>query len=72
MSSCCKTGFKWDGKPAGTESTISNKNTYVTGSNGNVAILMVADIFGWTLTNARLLADHYAKEADATVYVPDL
>lgn len=27
---------------------------------------------GWTLNNARLLADHYAKEADATVYLPDL
>ena len=37
-----------------------------------VAILMVHDIFGWTFPNARLLADHYAKEADATVYLPDL
>lgn len=37
-----------------------------------VAILIVHDIFGWTLPNARLLADHYAKEADATVYLPDL
>ncbi|KAK5048020.1 hypothetical protein LTR84_006210 [Exophiala bonariae] len=71
MSSCCKTGFKWDGKPVGTESTIAGLKTYTTGSNENVAILIVADIFGWTLTNARLLADHYAKEADATVYIPD-
>lgn len=29
------------------------------------------DVFGWTFPNLRLLADHYAKEADATVYLPD-
>ena len=38
----------------------------------SAAILLVHDIFGWTFTNARLLADHFAKEADATVYLPDL
>lgn len=37
-----------------------------------VAVLIVHDLFGWNLPNARLLADHYAKEADATVYLPDL
>ena len=35
-------------------------------------MMMVHDIFGWTFPNARLLADHYAKEADATVFLPDL
>lgn len=37
-----------------------------------VVIMIVHDIFGWTSANTRLLADHYAKEADATVYIPDL
>ena len=34
--------------------------------------MIIHDIFGWTLPNSRLLADHYAKEVDATVYLPDL
>lgn len=34
--------------------------------------MIVHDVFGWKSPNPRLLADHYAKEADATVYVPDL
>lgn len=71
MSNCCKEGFKWQGTPTGQETTLAGKKTYVAGTNKDVAILMVHDIFGWTLNNARLLADHYAKEADATVYLPD-
>lgn len=72
MSKCCKEGFKWEGTPIGKESTIAGVPTYVSGSNKERAILMVHDIFGWTLPNLRLLADHYAQEADATVYLPDL
>ena len=37
-----------------------------------VAIVIIHDLFGWKSPNARLLADHYAKEVDATVYIPDL
>ena len=36
------------------------------------AIVILHDIYGWTSPNPRLLADHYAQEADATVYLPDL
>lgn len=32
---------------------------------------MIHDVYGWTLPNLRLLADHYAAEAKATVYLPD-
>lgn len=72
MSNCCKEGFKWQGTPTGTETTLAGNKTYVAGTkNTGVAILMVHDIFGWTLNNARLLADHYAQEAEATVYLPD-
>ncbi|PPQ70319.1 hypothetical protein CVT24_013014 [Panaeolus cyanescens] len=39
---------------------------------GDAAIVVIPDLFGWTFTNTRLLADHYADEADATVYVVDL
>jgi hypothetical protein len=68
----CKKGFAWDGKANGKEATLGNNNAYITGDNKDAAILIVADIFGWKLNNVRVLADHYAKEANATVYVPDL
>ncbi len=72
MSQCCLSGFKWDGTPVGKEIKLANNDTYVTGSNKDVAIMVVHDIFGWTFPNLRLLADHYAQEANATVYLPDL
>lgn len=68
----CKSGFKWDGKPTGKETTLDNAKAYVTGDNKERAILIITDVFGWTLPNIRVLADHYAKEVDATVYVPDV
>lgn len=68
----CKSGFKWNGQSVGKETTLNKANAYVTGDNKDVAILIVTDIFGWTLPNIRLIADHYAQEANATVYVPDL
>jgi len=71
MSECCKAGFAWQGKPSGEETTLGKNKAYVTGTNKDAAILMIHDVFGWALPNARLLADHYAKEAHATVYLPD-
>ncbi|KAI8934324.1 hypothetical protein NX059_009060 [Plenodomus lindquistii] len=68
----CKTGFKWDGTPTGKETKLDNIDTYVTGDNKERAIFIVTDLFGWTLPNIRLLADAYAKEASATVYIPDI
>ena len=58
--------------PQGKETKLANLNAYVSGTNKEVAILLVHDIFGWTFTNLRLLADHYAQEVGATVYLPDL
>ncbi|KAK0727631.1 Alpha/Beta hydrolase protein [Lasiosphaeria miniovina] len=71
---CCLRAFEWDGTPAGTVSTIPGTNhaAYVTGNNPSAAVLYLHDILGWTFPNARLLADHYAREANVTVYVPDL
>jgi dienelactone hydrolase len=67
----CKTGFSWNGTPTGQESTLGKNKAYIAGTSKSAAILMIHDIFGWTLTNLRLLADHFAKEADATVYLVD-
>ncbi|GLA18164.1 hypothetical protein AnigIFM62618_005319 [Aspergillus niger] len=71
MSDCCVKGFEWDGTPVGAETKLAGYNTYVTGSNSEAAILFIHDLFGWTFSNARLLADIYAQEINATVYVPD-
>jgi dienelactone hydrolase len=71
FSSCCLKSFSWSGTPTGAESTLANNPTYITGSNPRVAILYVHDALGWRFPNARLLADHFAAEANATVYMPD-
>lgn len=44
---------------------------YITGDDPDVAIMVIHDLFGWDFPNTRLLADHLAREAGATVYVPD-
>ncbi|KAL8868350.1 MAG: hypothetical protein Q9174_005049 [Haloplaca sp. 1 TL-2023] len=77
-SSCCLKGFPWSGTPTGRESKIKlnslgkDIDTYIAGSDTEKAILIVADLLGWTFTNTRLLADCFAKEVGATVYIPDL
>ncbi|KAK2596381.1 hypothetical protein N8I77_013273 [Diaporthe amygdali] len=67
----CLEGFSWDGKQRGIIGTFGNNNAYITGNNSSAAILVIHDLFGWTIPNTRLLADHYAEEVGATVYVPD-
>ncbi|EAA32437.1 alpha/beta-hydrolase [Neurospora crassa] len=76
ISRCCLTGFRWSGTPTGTALPAGSipgttNAVYKTGTNPRVAILIIHDIFGWTFPNVRLLADHYAAEANATVFVPD-
>ncbi|OTA98455.1 hypothetical protein M426DRAFT_325957 [Hypoxylon sp. CI-4A] len=71
LRECCITGFKWEGTPTGKASKLNDNDVYITGDNPDVAILIVHDALGWTFPNARLLADHYAQEINATVYLPD-
>jgi dienelactone hydrolase len=72
FSECCLRGFEWDGTPSGQESKLADLNVYVAeGSNPSAALLYIHDALGWGWHNARLLADHYAREAGVTVYVPD-
>lgn len=73
MSDCCIQGFEWQGTPTGRETTLAGNKAYLTGSdNSDVAIMVIHDLFGWTFPNLRLLADHYAREVNAAVYLPDL
>lgn len=72
LGQCCVTGFKWHGQPQGKEATIAGKKAYIVGSHPDRAVLFLHDALGWTWENSRLLADHFAEEVDATVYLPDL
>lgn len=71
MTECCLKGLRWEAKTNGRNETVTGLDCYVTGSNQDVAIMMIHDLFGWTFENIRILADHFADEVDATVYVPD-
>lgn len=70
-SSCCFRGFRWESTPVGHVDKIAGRDTYVTGNNPHAAVLVIHDVFGWTFPNIRLLADHFAQEANVTAYVPD-
>lgn len=52
---------------------LANNDVYIAGDSNasDIAVLFIADMFGWTFNNNRLLADHIAREVGATVYVPD-
>ena len=71
MNDCCRTGFQWNGTPIGKEGTLAENKAYITGDSLDRAILFCHDALGWELNNTRLLADHFAKEVGATVYLPD-
>lgn len=72
MNDCCLKGFRWNEEPKGYDTRFTGRDCYVSGHNPSVGIIIIHDIFGWKFRNTRLLADHYADEVDATVYVPDL
>ncbi|KAF2998212.1 hypothetical protein E8E13_005083 [Curvularia kusanoi] len=67
----CATGFEWEGTSDGREEKLNGRNVYATGSSSRAAILVIPDLFGWTLPNVRMLADRYAYETNSTVYVAD-
>jgi len=71
LSDCCLKGFKWEGTPTGRIEKLGQTNAYIAGNNPDVAVILIHDALGWTFVNARLLADHYAQEINATVYLPD-
>ncbi|KAI1411826.1 dienelactone hydrolase family protein [Hypoxylon sp. FL1857] len=71
FSECCLKGFEWSGTPSGKVSKLNDNDVYITGDNADAAVLLVHDVLGWTFPNARLIADHFAREINATVYLPD-
>ncbi|MCJ1442277.1 MAG: hypothetical protein MMC23_002770 [Stictis urceolatum] len=71
VSSCCLEGFQWGGTLAGRIDKLADNDAYIAGSNPEAAVMLIHDLLGWSFPNTRLLADHYAREANVTVYVPD-
>ena len=71
VSSCCLKGFEWDGTPTGHIGKLANNAAYIAGDNPNAAVLLIHDLLSWEFPNMRLLADHFAREANVTVYLPD-
>ncbi|KAF2238446.1 dienelactone hydrolase family protein [Viridothelium virens] len=71
ISRCCLKGFEWGGSPTGRVGKLANNDAYVAGDNPDVGVIVIHDLLSWAFPNIRLLADHYAREANVTVYVPD-
>lgn len=72
MADCCLKGIQWDAQTKGHNTTLAGRDCYVTGSSKDRAVIILHDLFGWTFANTRILADHYASEVGATVYIPDM
>ncbi len=75
--SACLSGTIKPGTPTGTVTSIYGRPTYVTkpelkdGEKAKGVVVIVPDIFGWEISNARLLADAYAREGGWVVLLPD-
>lgn len=72
VSACCLKGFEWESTtPSWRTAKLAKNDIYIVGDNPDVAIIIIHDLLGRTFPNAGLLADHYAREANAIVYIPD-
>ncbi|KAH0537687.1 hypothetical protein FGG08_005552 [Glutinoglossum americanum] len=71
----CVSGVIHSGTPKGRTATVHGLDTYIAGPpDGRPPkglVVVIADVFGWGLTNVRVLADVYAEKGGFLVYVPD-
>ncbi|KAI4187852.1 MAG: hypothetical protein LQ348_004014 [Seirophora lacunosa] len=75
MGACCLSGVLQEGqRPTGRVDNIGGLDTYIAepkdGSKAKTVVI-ISDVFGWTLPNTRLLADRYALSG-LYVYIPDI
>jgi len=71
---CCITGSIFSGTPTGADEVLNGVACYVArpvSGQATKAIVLAADVFGFTFTNVRLLADRYASTGLLAV-VPDM
>ncbi|KAF8632410.1 hypothetical protein AX17_004851 [Amanita inopinata Kibby_2008] len=68
----CINGGTLSGDPIG---TISTQNAYFSpapnGSPSKRAVLLLTDVFGLSLKNPKIIADHLAKRLECDVWIPD-
>ncbi|KAF4554864.1 Dienelactone hydrolase-like protein 1 [Elsinoe fawcettii] len=71
---CCATGSLHTGTPKGTVGKLHGLDAYITnpteGTQPKGVVVIIPDIFGWTLPNSRILADEYAEKGPA--FQPDM
>ncbi|KAI9764228.1 MAG: hypothetical protein M1840_008618 [Geoglossum simile] len=71
----CISGSIHEGTPKGRTATLHGLDTYISeppdGRPPKGLVVMMPDIYGWELTNARVLADVYAEKGPLLVYLPD-
>ena len=66
-----------DINPRGNVQTINNVKCYITSSyqsnaQSDILFILATDVFGYTLSNSRILADMFSNELNTTCIVPDL
>ena len=73
---CCLSGsVDTDAVQLGTERTLGGVDVYWApqpATKSCVAMIVVTDVFGWKLPNARLLADSVSNKLGVTAIVPDI
>jgi dienelactone hydrolase len=73
--SCCASGSLHTGTPTGTVSQLHGLPVYIASPPPNKSpkgvVVILPDIFGWTLPNTRILADNFAAKGDFLVILPD-
>jgi len=71
----CVRGNILPGEPTGeTTKAYGNLEAYLAASpsgSSKRAVVILTDIFGIYVVNAKIIADRYAKELDCDVWVPD-
>lgn len=72
---CCASGTLHTGTPKGTVSQLHGLPVYIASPPSNTSpkgiVVILPDIFGWTLPNTRILADNFAAKGDFLVMLPD-
>lgn len=70
---CCASGSLHSGTPTGREDKLHGLDVYIAEPSGKPKgiVVILPDIFGWTLANTRILADSFAKKGDFLVLLPD-
>ncbi|KAK0835705.1 hypothetical protein LTR73_000204 [Friedmanniomyces endolithicus] len=74
LKPCCATGALHSGTTTGRTEKVHGLECYVADApsgNPDDIIVIIPDAFGIALANNKILADEYAKKANAKVFLPD-